>query len=114
MEERRAHSRVPVELEARLAELQASVRVVNLSPGGCTIMCGPHSRSVDEKVRLTFQLPNGSKKFCLIGRVKWCDTELVGIEFSDCTLSQEIDLTTFVIKAGAWEVESVPAAGFKG
>ena len=99
MEERRAQSRVPVELDARLGESEPTVRIVNLSPGGCTIMCAPHSRSVDEDVRLTFQLRYGSKKFCLIGRVKWCDTELVGIEFSDCTLSQEIDLSAFVLKA---------------
>ena len=138
MQERRTHARVPVELEARLSELQAeqsvvvdrsvnlielearlsalqaSVRIVNLSPGGCTIMCAPHSRAVDEKVRLTFQLPNGSKKFCLNGRVKWCETELVGIEFSDCTLPQEIDLIAFVVKVSAWVGESVPAAGFNG
>ena len=63
MQERRAQARVPVEMEGRFGELQAAVQIVNLSAGGCTIICAPHSRSVDENVRLTFQLPNGSKKW---------------------------------------------------
>ena len=100
MNERREDPRAEVLIEVVVGHSRRPASIGTLSRGGCTLLLPPDEWSEVNEVQLLFQLPGKSEKLCLNGVVKWRKPDMVGIQFLECTLSQQVELEAFVLKHG--------------
>lgn len=102
--ERRTEERLDLEQEAHtlIEGREYAVRMTSLSKFGCCLSHVPDDLKPGDKVQIIFRPPGQRDDMCLTGAARWRDRGHAGIEFGDLTYTQEITLSSFIIRQPLW------------